>query len=58
MSKLRMYCLFKEDRSSELYLTLPIPRKLKIALARIRTGNHGLEIEIARHHDVEPKVRL
>ena len=58
MSKLRMYCLFKEDRSSELYLTLPIPRRLKIALARFRTGNHGLEIETGRHHNVESKDRL
>jgi len=58
MSKLKTYCLFKDARTRELYLNLSIPRKLRIMLARFRTGNHSLEIERGRHYNVKTKDRL
>ena len=58
MPKLRTYSLFKETREKELYLSLSIPRKLKTALARFRTGSHSLEIEVGRHKKLSTEDRL
>ncbi len=58
MSKLRTYMLFKETREAELYLYLCMPRKLRTALARFRTGSHCLEIEVGRHKSLSIEDRL
>ena len=58
MSKLKSYCLYKEIRTEEMYLTLNIPRRLKICLARFRTGSHNFQIEVGRHNNVAPEDRL
>ncbi len=58
LSKLNLYCIFKECRNEELYLTLPIPRRLRIDLARFRTSSHKLEIEMGRHNNIAREDRL
>jgi hypothetical protein len=58
LSKLKLYCNFKESRREELYLSLPIPKRLRLDLARFRTTSHKLEIEIGRHTNVAPENRL
>jgi hypothetical protein len=58
MPKLRIYNLFKETRNQELYLSLSIPRRLRLVLAQFRTGNHKLEIEIGRHRNLNTEDRL
>ena len=58
MPKLRLYCKYKESRKEELYLSLPIPRRLRVNLARFRTTSHNLEIEIGRHYNIAPADRL
>ena len=52
MPKLRLYCKFKEDKQEELYLSLPIPMRLRIDLARFRTTSHNLEVEMGRHNNI------
>ena len=49
ISKLRTYCLHKEVRHEEHYLTVDMPRRVIVSLARFRTGSHNLEIECGRH---------
>ena len=58
LPKLRTYCLFKEARNEELYLSLPIPRRLRVALARFRTDSHSFETETGRHYNIAPEDRL
>lgn len=58
MSKLRTYSLIKQTKEQEFYLTLCIPRRLKTVLAKFRTGNHNLEIEIGRHDNLNTEDRL
>jgi hypothetical protein len=58
MPKLRTYSLFKETKDQELYLSLCIPRRLRIVLARFRTGCHSLEIEVGRHNNLNTEDRL
>ena len=58
LPKLRTYCRFKESRVEEPYLSLSIPRRLKVALARFRTSNHNLEIETGRRGNIPPENRL
>jgi hypothetical protein len=58
ISKLRTYCVFKEDRSVESYLSLDIPRRLRSCIARFRTGCHNLQIEIGRHENIPLENRL
>jgi hypothetical protein len=60
LPKLRTYCLFKETREEEFYLSseISIPHRLKSQLARFRTGNHCLEIEVGRHSKVSPENRV
>ena len=48
----------KESRREELYLSLPIPRRLRADLARYRTTSHSLEIEIGRHYNIARADRL
>ena len=52
ISKLRTYCIFKEGRKEESYLSVDIPRRLKKQIARFRTGSHNLEIEVGRHNKI------
>ena len=58
MPKLRLYSLFKESREEEFYLSLAIPKRLRFALARFRTGSHSLEIEVGRHKNINIEDRL
>ena len=58
MSKLKTYSLFKENREREGYLNLYLPRRLRVSLARFRTGNHNLEIEKGRHKNLLLEDRL
>ena len=55
---MRTYRLFKEERIEEFYLSLSLPRRLKIELARFRTSNHNLGIETGRHENVRKEERL
>ena len=50
MPKLRLYCKFKEHKQEELYLSLPIPMRLRRDLARFRSTSHNLEVEMGRHN--------
>ena len=52
MPKLKLYSRYKESRREELYLSLPIPRRLRADLARYRTTSHSLEIELGRHYNI------
>lgn len=56
--KLRTYNIFKCAIKTEKYLLCMPARKLKVALARLRIGNHCLEVEKGRHHNVPPHERL
>lgn len=58
MSKLDLYNLFKHDFVSEQYLYFNIPRRLRKHLAKFRTSNTGLEIEIGRHVGIDKADRL
>lgn len=58
VAKLRTFILFKETRTEEAYLSLPIPRRLTVSLARFRTGSHNLGIETGRHENIAREDRL
>ena len=58
MSKLQLYSKYKESGREELYLSLPIPRRLRADLACYRTMSHSLEIELGRHHSITRADRL
>ena len=58
LPKLRLYCKYKEDKQEELYLSLPIPRRLRRDLARFRTASHILEVEMGRHNNISFEDRL
>ena len=58
MPKLKLYSKYKESRREELYLSLPIPRRLRADLARYRTTSHSLEIELGRHYNIARADRL
>ena len=58
MPKLKLYSRYKESRSEELYLSLPIPRRLRVDLARYRTTSHSLEIELGRYYNIARSDRL
>ena len=49
-NKLRLYREFKSTSAWENYLSWVIIRAHKIALSRLRTSCHQLEIEVGRHH--------
>lgn len=53
-NKLRTYALIKIDYNLEKYLLLNMPRQSIIAIARLRTSTHNLEIETGRY--VRPRV--
>ena len=50
MSKLKLYSMFKLNLETESYLLLDIRRDYRVALAKLRVGNHDLEIEKGRHN--------
>ena len=58
MSKLNTYRMFKTSRDVETYLSLSIPRRLRVALARFRISNHNLEVELGRHYNMAYEDRL
>ena len=58
MPKLRTLVLFKSNLSVENYLLLHIPRRLRVALAKFRVGNHDLEIEKGRYVKVPVDERF
>ena len=58
MAKLSLYCKYKVDKLVELYLSLPIPRRLRRDLARFRTASHNLEVEMRRHNNISFEDRL
>ena len=45
-----MLCKYKQHNQEELYLSLPIPRRLRRDLRCFRTASHNLEIEMGRHN--------
>ena len=49
-NKLRCYRLFKTTLGWECYLSWVTVREHRIALARLRTSCHSLEIKVGRHH--------
>ena len=60
MPKLRTLglVLFKNNLSVENYLSLHIPRRLRVALAKCRVGSHDLEIERGRYAKVPVNERF
>ena len=52
MPKLRTLCLYKNELTSEPYLTQLMPRRMRTSLAKFRIGNHDLAIEVGRHHNI------
>lgn len=48
ISKLCLYNLYKFSFEPELYLSLNVPRRLRRYIAKFRTGNINLEIEVGR----------
>ena len=58
MSKLYLYILNKHHLECEHYLYLNIPRNLRKHLAKFRTSNTDLEIEICRHVGIDKADRL
>ena len=58
MSKLQVYRLFKIDFNVEPYLSLNIPHRFIVSLAKFRTSNHDLEIEHGRHLGIVRENRL
>ena len=55
-SKLRTYKTLKKSYNSETYLQLNIPSNYKIAITKLRTSDHTLQIERGRH--TTPKTPL
>ena len=51
--KLGVYCLFKTELKSEIYLDKVIGKHFRSALARFRCFNHSLEIEVGRRNRVD-----
>ena len=58
MPKLKLYSKYKEFRKEELYLSLPIPKKVKSEFRSYRTTSHSLEIELGRHCNIARAERL
>ena len=58
MSKLRTLSLFKTNFCPESYLCLHIPYRLRSSLAKLRIGNHVLEIEQGRHQNLPVNQRI
>ena len=58
MSKLRTYKFFKTELTTESYLYLNIPKRIRSLLAKFRIGVHELEIEIGRHQKKTVEDRL
>ena len=58
MSKLSLYNLYKSTFVRETYLSFDIPYRLRRYLAKFRTSNVSLEIEIGRRHGVPREDRL
>ena len=57
-SKLSLYNLYKSTFVREMYLSFDIPYRLRRYLAKFRTSNVSLEIEIGRRHGVPREDRL
>ena len=51
------YYLFKSVLVPETYISLPLPFKLKRALANFRCSSHDLMIEKGRHLNIERNYR-
>jgi hypothetical protein len=58
LSKLKLYSNFIDSSSEELCSSLPLPKILRVDLARFQTTSHKLEIEIGRLNNVAPEDRL
>ena len=58
MSKLELYSMFKFNLETESYLLLDIRREFRVALAKLRVGNHDLEIEKGRHQKKSRRDRI
>jgi hypothetical protein len=48
MDKLQTLIMYKTELTSEPYLSLSIPQRIRSQLAKFRIGNHRLEIEVGR----------
>ena len=58
MKKLRTLKLYKKELKPEPYLYLYIARRIRIAIAKFRIGNHDLAIEKDRHQNIPADQRL
>ena len=50
--------MHKNDLCVQDYLHLAIPQRLRSSLAKLRIGNHDLEIERGRHHRIPVNERI
>jgi hypothetical protein len=57
-SRCHYYKYFKTQLNPERYLSLNIPKKEKISLAKFRCSNHKLMIEIGRYTAIPKEERL
>ena len=58
MAKLRLYCKYKERIARRILPVSTIPRRLRRDLARFRTANHNLEVEMGRDNNISFEDRL
>ena len=58
MPKLELYSVFKLELKTEMYLLLDMQRKYRVALAKLRVGNHELEIEKGRQCKKKREERI
>ena len=57
-NKLRTYCKFKQEFSTELYVEISIERKYRRALALFRSGCAPIRLETGRYEKLSVKERV
>ena len=57
-NKLRCYKLFKQDFKTELYVSIPMPRSHRSALAKFRSGTAPLQMETGRYEGMPIQERI
>ena len=58
LPKLCSYSLFKHDFNQETYLSCISENKFRIALCKLRTSSHDLQIEVGRYTNIPRQERI